>query len=174
MKKACAVLLHTLPVRSEATSMALVSVGFRREIEPPALWFYVYDEDIPFARVHSPSMKSAWNAPKGKSSLQFEVYYSKEMPLAYSDNELQEKVLQSMERMGLATREDVEVIDVRHVKYANVIFYRGMEQHRDNVLRYLASKDIYSCGRFGKWDYLWSNQSFLSGVDAAKHIVEEK
>lgn len=53
----------------EATSMALVSVGFCREIEPPALWFYVYDEDIPFARVHSPSMKSAWNAPKGKSSL---------------------------------------------------------------------------------------------------------
>ena len=154
--------------------MALVSVGFRREIEPPALWFYVYDEDSPVARVQSPSMKSAWNAPKGKSSLQFEVYYSKEMPLAYSDNELQEKVLQSMERMGLATREDVEVIDVRHVKYANVIFYRGMEQHRDNVLRYLASKDIYSCGRFGKWDYLWSNQSFLSGVDAAKHIVEEK
>ena len=36
--------------------MALVSVGFRREIEPPALWFYVYAEDIPFACVHSPSM----------------------------------------------------------------------------------------------------------------------
>jgi len=158
----------------EATSMALVSVGFCREIEPPALWFYVYDEDIPFARVHSPSMKSAWNAPKGKSSLQFEVYYSKEMPLAYSDDELQEKVLQSMERMGLASREDVEVIDVRHVKYANVIFYQGMEQHRDNVLRYLASKDIHSCGRFGKWDYLWSNRSFLSGVDAAKQIGEEE
>lgn len=114
--------------------MALVSVGFRREIEPPALWFYVYDEDIPFARVHSPSMKSAWNAPRGKSSLQFEVYYSKEMPLNYSDDELQEKVLQSMERMGLASREDVEVIDVRHVKYANVIFYQGMEQHRNRLL----------------------------------------
>lgn len=155
-----------------ATSMALVSVGFRREIAPPALWFYVYDEDIPFARVHSPSMKSAWNAPQGKSSLQFEVYYSEEMPLAYNDGELQEKVLQSMERMGLATRDDVEVIDVRHVKYANVIFYQGMEQHRDVVLQYLASKGIHSCGRFGRWDYLWSHQSFVSGVEAVKRIED--
>ena len=102
------------------------------------------------------------------------MYYSKEMPLAYSDDELQEKVLQSMEHMGLASREDVEVIDVHHVKYANVIFYQGMEQHHDRILRYLASKDIHSCGRFGKWDYLWSNQSFLSGLDAAKQLGEER
>lgn len=152
----------------EATSMALVSVGFHKKIEPPTLWFYVYDEDIPFARVHSPSMKSAWNAPEEKSSLQLEVYYSREMPLAYSDEELQEKVLQSMEHMGLASRDDVEVIDVRHVKYANVIFYKEMEKHRDAVLHYLEAKGIETCGRFGRWEYLWSDQSFMSGVSKAR------
>lgn len=150
----------------QATSMALISVGFRRIVDIPSLWFYIYDEGIPFARVNSPSMKSAWNAPQGKSSLQFEVYYSKERPLEYSDEELREKVLSSMERMKLATREDIEIFDVRHIKYANVIFYHGMEQHRDNVLRYLSSIGVDSVGRFGRWDYLWSNQSFMSGVDS--------
>ncbi len=147
----------------EATSMALVSVGFRQKIDIPALWFYVYDEDIPFARVHSPSMKSVWNAPERCDSLQFEVYYSREMPLAYSDDELREKTIESMERMDLATRDDIEIIDVRHVKYANIIFYMGMEKHRREVLQYLYEKGIESCGRFGKWEYLWSNQSFMSG-----------
>ena len=156
----------------QATSMVLISVGFQRKIKFPSLWFYIYDEDIPFARVNSPSMKSVWNAPQGKSSLQFEVYYSKEHALKYSDEELCEKVLSSMENMYLAARDDVEVIDVRHIKYANVIFYKGMEQHRDNVLKYLANKKIYSCGRFGKWDYLWSDQSFLSGIDAVKGCID--
>lgn len=156
----------------QATSMALVSIGFHRKIKFPALWFYIYDEDIPFARVHSPSMKSVWNAPQGKSSLQFEVYYSKEKPLKYTDGELCEKVLASMEKMNVAIREDIEIIDVRHIKYANVIFYKDMERHRDNVLRYLVDKDIHTCGRFGKWDYLWSDQSFLSGINTAKFAMQ--
>ena len=42
------------------------------------------------------------------------------------------------------------------------------------MLQYLAAKGIHFCGLFGKWDYLWSNQSFLSGVDAAKQIGEEE
>ena len=142
----------------KATSMALVSVGFQREIAFPALWFYVYDEDIPFARVHSPSMKSADNAPAGCSSLQFEVYYSQERPLTCADAALTEQVLASMERMGLATRADV--------RYANVIYYLGMEQYRAQVRATVEATGVHTCGRFGEWGYLWSDQSFLSGMKA--------
>lgn len=150
----------------QATSMVLVSVGFRREIAFPALWFYVYDEDIPFARVHSPSMKSADNAPVGCSSLQFEVYYSQERPLTCTDAELMEQVLASMERMGLATRADVQTVDCRHVRYANVIYYLGMERYRAQVRAAVEVTGVHTCGRFGEWGYLWSDQSFLSGVHA--------
>ena len=37
---------------------------------------YIYDEDIPPARVYSPSLKSADNAPAGCSSLQAEIFFA--------------------------------------------------------------------------------------------------
>ena len=40
------------------------------------MWFYIYDKNIKIARVHSPSLKSKFNAPKGCSSLQAEIYLS--------------------------------------------------------------------------------------------------
>lgn len=155
----------------KSTSMALVSVGFKKEIKFPTIWFYVYDEEIPFARAYSPSMKSPDNAPEGKSSLQFEIYYSEEFPLKDSDEHLTQRTLDAMEQMGLAKKEDVEAIDIRHVRYANIMFYLGMEEYRGRVRRYMHDLGIVTCGRFGEWDYLWSHQSFLSGYDAVINFV---
>lgn len=146
-----------------ATSMCLVSVGFNKEVNIPSLWFYVYDEDIPFARAYSSSIKSKNNAPQGKSSLQFEIYYTKQNPLKYSDEEVKDKVVESIIKWRIATLEDIQLVDARHVEYANVVFYQGMEQDRKKVLDYLDNVGIKSIGRFGEWDYLWSDQSFMSG-----------
>ncbi|MBR6012314.1 MAG: FAD-dependent oxidoreductase [Selenomonadaceae bacterium] len=154
--------------RLQSTSMALVSVGYNKKLDFPTNWFYVYDEDIPFARVHSPSRKSPDNAPENCSSLQFEIYYSREIPMNFSDDELIEKTLSSMEKIGVAKSEDVQVVDCRHVKFANVIFYKGMENYREIVRREVEKNKIVSCGRFGEWDYLWSDQSFMSGYDSVK------
>jgi protoporphyrinogen oxidase len=35
-----------------ATSMANVSVGFKNYAKIPSLWFYIYDENVPFARAY--------------------------------------------------------------------------------------------------------------------------
>ncbi|MGX2982869.1 protoporphyrinogen/coproporphyrinogen oxidase [Helicobacter sp. 23-1045] len=64
-----------------ATSVAIVSFGFKRADVAKNLWFYSYDEDKLFARVYSPSLKSPSNAPKGCSSLQAEIYFSAFKPL---------------------------------------------------------------------------------------------
>src|SRR5574344_142942 len=45
-----------------ATSMADVSVGFKSKAKIPSIWFYIYDEDVPFARAYSPSLKAPSNA----------------------------------------------------------------------------------------------------------------
>ncbi len=154
----------------EATQMTLVSVGFNKKIDFPSLWFYVYDEDIPFARAYSPSMKSLENAPIGKSSLQCEIYSSKNMSLNFSDDEIKEKILESLSKMRIAKDTDIEFIDVRHIQFANVIFYKGMEEKRQICLDYVHSKGIHTAGRFGKWDYLWSGQAFMSGYNECKLI----
>ena len=43
------------------TSGFIVSLGFNKPDIPKHLWFYIYDNDIPVARVYSPSIKSKNN-----------------------------------------------------------------------------------------------------------------
>jgi protoporphyrinogen oxidase len=155
------------------TSIALVSIGFNKVIEFPSIWFYVYDQDIPFARAYSPTLKSSENAPKGKSSLQCEIYFSRVNPLKFTKDELSRKVIESLIRMNLILSNDVMFTNVNFVPYANVVFYSGMEEDRNKLIAFISQYNIKSIGRFGEWDYLWSNQSFMSGYKAAKTINDK-
>lgn len=156
----------------EYTSGIMLSLGFNRENVSPSLWFYIYDEDIWPARVYSPSIKSSNNVPKGCSSLQAEIYFSKRKPLAESPEVIAEKAIEQMEQMGLFSESEILVKDVRVEKYANVIFTPEIYSNRKIVRDYLDSVGIFYAGRFGEWDYLWTGQSLLSGKRAAEKLIE--
>jgi protoporphyrinogen oxidase len=145
----------------KATSIDLISVGFKRPVVKD-LWFYIYDEDIFASRAYSPSVKSPDNAPAGCSSLQFEIYTRGKEPLL-EPSLLKANTLEALRKMSIAKDDDIVLVDHRRISYGNVIFDRGMEDNRARVLDWCRDAGIASCGRFGRWDYLWSNQSFLSG-----------
>jgi protoporphyrinogen oxidase len=147
-----------------ATSAALVSIGFKSPQAGEHLWFYIYDRDILPARVHAPYRKSKNNVPDGCSSLQFETYFSRHAPLKPSPEELIEHVITVTERLKLASCRDIVTVDFRTLPYANVVFDRGMIGRRDFVLDHVRKCGILPVGRFGEWDYLWADQSFLSGM----------
>ena len=65
--------------------------------------------------------------------------------------------------MNVFNKEYVVVKDCRVLEYGNVIFYHGMEDDRKIILDYLENLNIKTVGRFGKWEYLWSDQSLMSG-----------
>ena len=146
-----------------ATSIALVSLGLKVPRAGDHLWFYIYDSDILPARVHAPYRKSPDNVPEGCSSLQFETYFSRHRPLPLSEEALIEHVVGAAEKMGLLTAADVAVSDCRILPYGNVVFEKGMTAKRRLVLDFLKEQGILPVGRFGEWDYLWTDQSFLSG-----------
>ena len=147
-----------------ATSVAIVSVGFRVPRATDHLWFYIYDPELLPARVYSPSIKSPDNAPAGCSSLQFEIYFSKHKPLPGAGGTIIEHVLHTIKELGLpVSLDDVAVTDFRVLPYGNVVFDRGMLPRREAVHRYLAAQNILPVGRFGDWDYLWTDQCFYSG-----------
>jgi protoporphyrinogen oxidase len=148
----------------EATSIDLVSVGFDKPLIDQ-LWFYIYDDDILASRAYSPSVKSPDNAPPGCSSLQFEAY-TRGRQSRYTPQQLLDNTRLALRRMGLAADEDIVVLDHRRLAWGNVIFDRGMEERRAVVRAWLAGQGVASCGRFGEWDYFWSNQSLLSGYHA--------
>lgn len=94
-----------------ATSGQLVSIGFNRPDIPKHLWFYIYDEDILPARAYSPSLKSPYNVPKGKSSLQFETYFSKKKPKQLSGDSLVNHIIEKGIQMKLWEFNDIAITD---------------------------------------------------------------
>ncbi|SFV67009.1 Putative O-antigen synthesis protein, WbyH [hydrothermal vent metagenome] len=149
------------------SSVALVSLGFSKPDIPEYLWYYIYDEDYLPARCYSPSMKSPDNVPQGCSSLQFEIYFSREKALALQGNDLINHIIEKGIAMKLFNKEDIVVKDMRILPYGNVVFYKGMEADRKIVQDYLESINIHRVGRFGEWAYLWTDQSLLSGKKVA-------
>lgn len=150
-----------------ATSTALVSIGFNKQIENKMFWFYLNDSDLLPSRAYSPSMKSPDNAPDGCSSLQFEIYYSPSKPLIMNEAQLTEHVIGLIKLIGLAKPADIVVTDYKTIEYANIIFYNKLNSCRNIVKDYLKDQGIISIGRFGEWDYLWSDQALMSGKHAA-------
>ena len=156
------------------TSGQLVSLGIDQPEIKKDIWFYIYDEDIFPARAYSPSIKSPDNVPEGKSSLQFETYFSPVSPKKLSGDALIEHVVKKGAEMNLWNARNILVSDYREVKYANIIFDFERKKHLHIIHDYLQKKGIYYIGRFGEWDYLWSDQSLLSGRKAALSIFESK
>ena len=147
-----------------ATSIDPVSIGIDSPKEIP-LWLYIYDDDILASRVHSPSRKSPDNVPAGCSSLQFEIYM-RGTESRFTKEQLLKNTRFALGKLRLCDPAQVRFYDHRRSNYGNVIFYRSMESDRTVVLAYAAEHGVANCGRFGKWDYLWSNQSLVSGYKA--------
>jgi len=147
-----------------STSVDLISIGFNKKVVNK-LWFYIYDEDIFASRAYSPSKKSPDNAPPHKSSIQFEIY-QRGINSKYKKNDLIKNCKYALKKLKIGTPEDILFIDHRRVDYGNVVFDVLMEKSRDIVRDHMSSKGIKLCGRFGEWDYFWTNQSFLSGYNA--------
>ncbi len=154
--------------RLYTSSVAIVSLGFSKPDIPEYLWYYIYDEEYLPARCYSPSMKSPDNVPKGCSSVQFEIYFSREKALTLEGEDLINHIVNKGVEMKLFTSKDIVVKDVRILPYGNVVFYKGMEEDRRIVQDYLESVHIHRVGRFGEWAYLWTDQSLLSGKKVAQ------
>ena len=150
----------------ECTCGYHVSIALKTKNIPPYLWWYIYDEDNLSARVHSPSMKSPDNAPEGCSSLQMEVYCKQG---EYTDQEIKEKTVGKLVERGFIKEEDILFVHLGYEKYANVIFTEPIYESRKIVREYLASVGIETIGRFGEWDYLWSDQSLVSGLSISNN-----
>ncbi|KAA6338209.1 hypothetical protein EZS27_013775 [termite gut metagenome] len=139
----------------------LVSIGLKTKNIPPYMWWYIYDEDILPARIYSPSLKSSDNVPEGCSSLQMEIYCKEN---EYSEYEIYNRSVKKLIELNIINETDILFTDIRFEKYANVIFDHNIYESRKIVRDYLKSVGVTTIGRFGEWDYLWSDQSLMSGM----------
>ncbi|MEM8932679.1 MAG: FAD-dependent oxidoreductase [Acidobacteriota bacterium] len=160
--------------RLACTVCVLVDLGVDREDVGTAHWTYVYDEDIVFTRLSAPHRFSPNTVPDGASSLQAELYFSdKYRPLTVEPASLLEPTVRDLRRLGLL-RDDDRLLhrDVRVVQYANIIFDHDRQPALDLVFGYLDELGIATCGRYGRWGYQWTDESFVSGENAARAVLD--
>lgn len=152
------------------TSGAIISLGFNKPDLANKLWYYIYDHKIPPARVYSPSMKSPDNCPSGCSSIQAEYYFNWNQGI--NKQQILNKTIEKFIKMNLFSRDNLLVQDIRVEKYANVIFDHDIYTNRSTVKAFLEKNGVLSAGRFGEWEYYWSDQSLMSGINVSRKLLK--
>jgi protoporphyrinogen oxidase len=161
--------------RLACSTCVLVNIGVDRNDLSNAHITYFYDEDICFTRLSFPHLLSASNVPPGAGSIQAEVYFSeKYKPLVGSPDDWIKPVITDLHRCGVLKENDrILFSSAMLVRYANIIFDLERAVALETVHGYLDDIGINYCGRFGEWGYLWTDESFKSGENAAQKIIDK-
>ena len=153
------------------TSVVLVDIAVDRPDIFDNDWFYVYDEDISMSRVHLPSRLAPGNAPAGTSSLQGEVYFSREKQLETPAEQLPERCIDEFIKMGIIrNRDEVRFSRQRTLEYANIVFDHQRQPALDLILPFIEDCGILLAGRFGEWGYHWTDDATNAGWKAAARV----
>lgn len=162
--------------RLACTEVVIVCLGIDRPDLIDAHWTYFYDRDIFFTRLSTPHLQSPNNVPPGCGSLQAECYYSRKYrPLDVKPEDCIEPTIRDLIRCGVL-REDDKILfkHAMHIPYANVIFDLECAPALAIVHGWLDEIGIGYCGRYGDWAYIWTDQSFISGENAAQKVLDGK
>jgi protoporphyrinogen oxidase len=161
--------------RLACSTCVLVNVGVDREDLSRAHMTYFYDEDICFTRLSFPHMLSIQNVPPGTGSIQAEVYFSsKYKPMTGAPGDWIGPVVTDLHRCGLLRENDrILFTNAMLAPYANIIFDLERAAALEKVHGYLDDIGIAYCGRYGEWGYLWTDEAFKSGENAAQKIINK-
>jgi len=152
----------------------LVNIGVDRPDMSPAHWRYIYDLDLDAVRLSFPHMFSPDVVPPGHGAVQVEVYFSdKYKPFDGNIDAVVETVIGNLTTMGVL-REDENIVykEGRWVPWANVIFDLETNAALEKVHPFLDESGITYCGRYGDWAYIWTDESFMSGNNAAQKVLD--
>lgn len=151
------------------TSVICVNLGIDRENMTDKHWIYYPEDKYVFQRIFVQSNVSPHNVPRGKSSFTVEISYSKYKPV--DKKNIVSQVINDMKKAGIITVNDkILVKDVADIKYAYIIFDYQYNSCLKPIIDFLKENDIYTCGRFGEWEYFNIDHSILSGKNVAEEV----
>ena len=159
--------------RLRCTAGIIISIGLNVDIDTRT-WFYIYNKDFKASRIYAPKKLSKNNCPKGKSSLQAEIFLDNKKKINDKYlNFVKKNTVDNLIKYKIIKKENIEFIDIKYKKYANVIFDKNYDTSRNFIINYFKKLNVDFVGRFGAWAYLWSDQCFMSGKATAQKILRE-
>ncbi|MBL8898908.1 MAG: FAD-dependent oxidoreductase [Planctomycetes bacterium] len=149
--------------------LSSILIALKRAQLEPRSWIYLpFADQGPANRVTYFSNYAPSNAPQGCSSLMAEITFPKE-EAPRNDAQIVDELLRGLERAGILRREEVLFTDVTTQPYAYVVFDHDFDRHRDRALAAIEGLGLETFGRFGRFEYLNSDQC----VERARNMAQK-
>ncbi len=148
------------------TSLRYINYGIARpDVLDDIQWLYIPEPKHSFYRIGCFSNAVASLAPTGKSSLYVEVGAN----CPASDADVKAEVRQFLRERGwLGHDAEIEVEEIRHIRYGYVVFDRHYFGARAALLDYLQGQSLLSRGRYGGWVYSSMEDAMWEGYQFAR------
>lgn len=136
-------------------SIRCIFVGVQGPV-PPLSWVYIPGPEIGLAnRVSFPSNYSRHVAPEGCGAILAEITYNEGDAVSkMSDEEIIRHVIESLERMGFASPENVVYTGTERHRYAYVVYDLDYLENIATIREYCRQRSISLVGRFSQFEYL--------------------
>jgi len=111
-------------------------------------------------------------APPETSSMYIEITHRPGETL--NPDEAFERSLNDLQRCGILRKDDrILTRQVLDIGFGYVVFDHHRQAYLQKLIDYLASRGVYTAGRYGRWDYFSMEDSILSGKAAAEQAMPQ-
>jgi protoporphyrinogen oxidase len=153
-----------------AISVLNLNIGIDRPRISDQHWIYFPEDHFIFSRVGFPMNFSNTVAPPDTSSMYIEITHRSGERL--NPDEAFERSLTDLQKCGILHNGDrILTRQVMDIGFGYVVFDQHRQAHLQKLIDYLASRDVYTAGRYGRWDYFSMEDSILSGKAAAEQTI---
>ena len=155
-----------------AVSVLNFNIGVNRPKISDRHWIYFPESEYIFSRVGFPANFSEDVAPPNTSSIYIEITHGPgrkiDVETAY------EQAITDLHKCGILQKDDrILTRHVLDIRCAYIIFDRNRQNNLSRLIEYLERQNIFTAGRYGRWDYYSMEDSILSGKAAAE-LAERK
>ncbi|MFA5090319.1 MAG: FAD-dependent oxidoreductase [Candidatus Omnitrophota bacterium] len=132
-------------------------------------WVYFPEKEFCFFRTGFYHNFSPNLAPGNKGSVYVEVAYSKYKPI--DKKRISRQVEAGLIKCGIISggaEDNICAEEANDIHYGYPIYDRHYSSARQEVLKYLISRCMLPCGRYGSWSYMSMEDAILDGRRAAE------
>jgi protoporphyrinogen oxidase len=154
------------------TSLISINLGIKGKMENDAHWIYFPEYEVPFHRVIIQSNLSPYVSPDSTYSLIIEksVRHIQNINV----QEVYQRIISYLLKIHLLKeKDDIITSKINIMKYAYPVYDVRYYSKREIILNFLEEHGVYSIGRFGSWEYMSMEDSFIQAKKVICKVIHE-
>lgn len=157
--------------RLRANSILVVNLGIGRRGVNDWHWVHYPERDLSFFRISFPHNLGGELVPPGTSAISAEVAYSQQKPV--DRDGIVQRVIDDLIRVRILRIDDPIIHRMTYdIRYGYCIYDFERKSAVRMIREWLLEHNVIAAGRYGLWSYFWSDESMVSGMQAAEKALK--